>query len=72
MWTSSEQAKNNIRFAVGALILNRIVSAINAVRVVSAYNKGIDESAMGWNLSVYVDTKPTLPSSLNLNFTKSF
>ena len=39
LWTSSENAKNNVRFAVGALILNRIVSAIFAVRSVSAYNK---------------------------------
>jgi hypothetical protein len=41
MWRSSEQAFNNIRFAVGALILNRIVSVVNAVRLVAAHNKEV-------------------------------
>ncbi|HSW55762.1 MAG TPA: hypothetical protein VLH59_11805, partial [Ignavibacteriaceae bacterium] len=36
MWNSSETANNNIRFVVGGLILNRIVSAINAARLVSS------------------------------------
>ncbi len=70
MWTSSENAYNNVRFAVGALILNRVVSAINAVRMVSAYNNKIDE--MTWNVSVGMTNHPTLPSSINLNFTTSF
>lgn len=43
MWRSSEQAFNNIRFAVGALILNRLVSVINAVRLVTAHNKKVEQ-----------------------------
>jgi len=39
MWRSSEQAFNSIRFAVGALILNRVISVINAIRLVTAHNK---------------------------------
>jgi hypothetical protein len=39
MWASSEQTSNDIRFVVGALILNRVASAINAVRLIAAYNK---------------------------------
>lgn len=70
MWTSSENAYNNIRFAVGALILNRVVSAINAVRMVSAYNKRIEEDT--WNVSVGMTTNPNLPTSINLNFVTKF
>ena len=70
MWTSSENAFNNVRFAVGALILNRVVSAINAVRLVSAYNKRIESDA--WNVSVGLNNHPNLPTSINLNFMTKF
>lgn len=71
MWSSSESAYNNVRFAVGALILNRIVSAINAARLVAAYNKSITEQ-IGWNVSFGVENTATLPSSFTVNFVKSF
>ena len=44
MWVSSKQASNNMRFATGALILNRIISVINAVRLVTAHNKSLSET----------------------------
>ncbi|MEW6193832.1 MAG: hypothetical protein AB1521_01580 [Bacteroidota bacterium] len=71
MWSSSEGAFNNVRFAVGALILNRIISAVNAVRLVSAHNKSLTEQ-IGWNVSFGVENKATLPSSFTVNFIKTF
>ena len=71
MWTSSESAFNNLRFVAGALILNRVVSAINAVRSVVAYNKKGSEE-LGWNVSVGVHQTPTLPTSLTFNFQTKF
>ena len=72
MWSKSESAYNNVRFAVGALVLNRVISAINAVRVVAAYNKKLSEE-ISWNVSVGVNKiNPNLPTSLNLNFNTSF
>lgn len=68
MWKSSETADNNIRFVAGALILNRIVSMINAVRVVSKHNNRLKEE-LGWNVSLGVTNHVTLPKSLTLNFT---
>lgn len=50
MWVSSEQAYNNLRFVVGGFILNRIISAINAVRSVSAHNRKMQDQS--WNVSV--------------------
>ncbi len=71
MWLSSEHAFNNLRFVVGAMILNRVISAINAVRLVSRYNKNIDES-LGWNLSVGVTNQMSVPTGLTLNFQTQF
>jgi hypothetical protein len=71
MWNSSETASNNIRFVVGGLILNRIVSAINAARLVSSYNSRIEEE-VSWNFSVGFMNQPNLPTSLSLNVQKSF
>jgi len=70
MWTSSEQTYNDIRFVVGAMILNRVVSAINAVRLVASYNKNL-ETEVSWNVSVGVVNKKSLPSSLNIYFQTS-
>lgn len=67
MWTASEQTYNDIRFVVGALIVNRIVSAINAVRLVSAYNKNL-QNDLTWNVSVGLINKTELPTTLVLNF----
>lgn len=71
LWKSSEQAYNNLRFAVGALILNRIISAINAVRLVAVHNRNLNES-IGWNISFEVVNNSNLPSTLKLNLVKSF
>ncbi len=71
MWVSSEQSFNNLRFVVGALILNRVVSAINAVRSVSRYNKKIQEE-VGWNVSVGMQNYPDNSSGYNINFITSF
>ena len=71
MWNSSETASNNIQFVVGGLILNRIVSAINAARLVSSYNNRLEEE-VSWNFSVGFMSQPNLPTSLSLNLQKSF
>jgi hypothetical protein len=71
MWSSSEQTNNDLRFVVGAMILNRVISAINAARLVSAYNNRIDEE-LSWNVSIGLKQTANLPTSLNLNFQKTF
>lgn len=70
MWTSSEQTFNDVRFVVGALIVNRIASAINAVRLVSAYNKNL-ETDLSWNVSVGLQNRAELPTTLVVNFQTS-
>jgi hypothetical protein len=71
MWVSSEQAFNNLRFIAGLLVVNRIASAINAVRLTAAFNKR-QQTEMGWNLSVGTINLPGHPSALAVNFHASF
>ncbi len=71
MWSSSEQTYNDLRFVVGAMILNRVISAINAVRLVSAYNNRIDEE-LSWNVSIGLKQTANLPTKLYFNFQTTF
>ena len=71
MWVSSEQSFNNLRFVVGALIINRIVSVINAVRLVSKYNKQHAEE-LSWNISAGVENAINLPNYFTINFQTKF
>jgi len=69
MWLSSQHAFNNTRFVVGAMILNRLVSIINAVRVTAAYNRNLTDE-----ISVYFNAEPfgNSISSFSINFVKGF
>ncbi len=71
MWVKSEQTFNNLRFVVGALLINRIASAISAVRAVSAYNKR-NAQEVSWNISAGVSQNVNLPPSVTLNFQTTF
>ena len=71
MWISSEQTFNDVRFVVGALIVNRIISAVNAVRLVSAYNKRASEET-SWNISVGLSNNPDFSKSVTVNLYTNF
>lgn len=71
LWISSENAFNNVRFAVGALILNRIVSSIFAVRAVNAYNKQ-ESNQMSWNINFSANQNTSFASEFIINFQHSF
>lgn len=71
MWVSSEQTFNDMRFVVWGLLLNRVVSAINAVRLVSRYNNNLSQE-VGWNVTLGVQSYPDNTSSYNINFITSF
>ena len=54
-------------FIIGGIILNHLISAINALRVARQHNRNIDE--MGWRLDM--DFDPTY-GQLSLGLSKSF
>lgn len=71
MWTSSEQTFNDVRFVVGAMLVNRLLSAINAVRSVSSYNSQL-ESEVSWNVTLGLDRNLLNQEIYKLNFHTSF
>jgi hypothetical protein len=71
MWVSSEEAYNSLRFVVWGLIINRVASAINAVRLVTAFNKKQTEE-LGWNISAGVVNYINIPNQFTINFQTRF
>lgn len=72
MWVSSENAFNNIRFVVGGLIVNRIVSAVNAWRATVSYNKRLSQtSSTEFYIGIGDGITPSL-DGLNLQMRTSF
>lgn len=71
MWKSSEQAYNSTRFIVGALILNRIASIINAIRLVNAHNKNLKKE-LGWEIGFNYSNTISRPNNLSMHFVTTF
>ncbi len=71
MWKSSETADNTTRFIVGALILNRVASVINAIRLVNAHNNNLKKE-LGWDMSFNYSNSIVEPDKISMNFRTSF
>ena len=59
--------ENDDVYYIGAIVLNHIVSAINALRLAKAYNRNLKDS--GWIMGVKFDK---YKNSLSLSFNQSF
>jgi TM2 domain-containing membrane protein YozV len=71
MWKASENAYNAIQFIVGALILNRVASAINAVRLVNKHNRKASEK-QAWNIHFGIERYGAAASNFTLYFETNF
>jgi len=71
MWLSSQRAYNNLQFVVGAMLINRLASIINAVRSVVAYNKNLEQQT-SWNFYFDADPNPLAQKNFSLNFISTF
>jgi len=71
MWKSSETADNATRFIVGALILNRVASVINAIRLVNAHNNNLKKE-LGWDMSFNYSNSMLEPDKISMNLRTSF
>jgi hypothetical protein len=71
MRVASDEMANNEKFVVGVIVLNHIVSAVNAVRVTLAHNKSI---ATGESIDIHASLIGTLsrPDGIMLSFTRNF
>ena len=68
----SETMYNNNKFVVAGLIVNRVASAINAVRSVIAYNDAIDEALGDLSFRAHVMGGLSHPHGVLLTVTRRF
>lgn len=71
MWLASQRSNNNLRFVVGGMLLNRLISIINAVRLTSRYNKSLNEETT-WNISITSGFAAQPMNEIQINFLKAF
>lgn len=71
MWLSSQRAYNNLQFVVGAMLINRLGSIINAVRSVVAYNKNLQQQT-SWTFYFDANPNPLATKNFSLNFISTF
>lgn len=71
MWLASQRTNNNLRFVVGGMLLNRLISIVNAVRLTARHNRSLSEETT-WNLSVTPGFSQNPMTDLQINFMKVF
>ncbi len=63
---SSDRVFNNSRFVIGAIIVNHIVSALNAARLVRRYNNNVTESGINFRIDSSLLSDSGAPDGLLL------
>mgnify|MGYP001587893932 FL=1 len=69
---SSEKVFNNSRFVIGALLINRVISAVNAARIVRQHNKNIEDGLGSWWLESSFIGEAQLPEGIQLSIVHRF
>jgi hypothetical protein len=64
-------ALSNSQFVLGALVLNRVISAISAARSVSAYNRSV-QALSSWRLNARVPGGLLAADGIELTFSREF
>lgn len=67
----SDEVFQGAKFVIGAIVLNRIISAIAAGRAAAAYNNQLDEET-AWRLGADVSGSVLRPHGLVLKISKTF
>ncbi len=69
---SSAKVFDNSRFVIGAVVVNHIISAINAARLVRHYNRAVEESMSSWQLEPNTINGLGRIDGLRLTYTQRF
>ncbi len=69
---SSDKIFNNSEFVIGAVVLNHLISAINAARLVRHYNKNADEGLGSWQIEPNLVGGLGQIDGMRLTYTKHF
>ena len=72
MRVSGDKIFNNSRFVIGAVIVNHIISAVNAARLVRHYNKNADEGLGSWQLEPNLIGGTGQIDGMRLTYTQRF
>jgi len=69
--TRGDAVTHNSQFVIGALVINRIISAVSAVRAVSLYNRSV-QVRTSWRLEADVRSGMLASQNLELTLTREF
>lgn len=69
---SSDKVINNSRFVIGAIVVNHVLSALNAARLVRHFNKNADEAFGTWQVEPNVIGAPGQVDGLRLTYDYKF
>jgi hypothetical protein len=69
---SSERVLNNSKFVVAVIVVNRIISAVNAARLVRLYNKRSEEGLGSWWLESSLINNELKPDGVQLSIIHRF
>ncbi len=72
MRVSSDKILNNSKFVIGAVIMNHIISAVNAARLVRHYNKNADLGLGSWQLEPNLIGESGQIDGMRLTYTQHF
>ncbi|HTY11152.1 MAG TPA: hypothetical protein VMF88_08765 [Bacteroidota bacterium] len=72
MRVSGDKIFNNAKFVLGAVLLNHIVSAVNAARLVRHYNKNAVEGLGSWQLEPNLNGETGQIDGMRLTYTQRF
>jgi hypothetical protein len=69
---SSDKVFNNGKFVIGTILLNHIISAVNAARLVRMYNTSMDSKLESWWLESSLQESGALPDGIKLSLVHKF
>ena len=69
---SSDAVFNNSRFVIGAIVINHIVSAVNAARMALKHNAGLGTASEGIDIRAETIMGPAGPGGIMLSISKTF
>ena len=72
MRVSSERVFNNAKFIIGAVIVNHIISAVNAARLTRQYNTQLEEGLGSWWIESSLLNFGTKPDGIALSVVHRF
>lgn len=69
---SGEKVFNNSKFVIGAVIVNHIISAVNAARLARSYNAALDSELGSWRMESSLSGDGTVPDGIRLSLIHAF